>query len=712
LTYLLKLEPISRYKKYNILSTVKNCKKINSNYIHLSIDELSNSDTVIMKSCTGTGKTTTTAKVIKEFNSKQKRPKKILSIISKKTLAKQHIKSFSDADINLINYLDKNKTIENDNIVCCINSIMLFKDVPEYEFNNYIVYIDEIASFLNDVTHNETLRGKLKLCYQILMRIFKNCHKLILSDAKINDNVFNFIKIREKYKTNTMFINNEFQKYLNVPAIRIRDEQLQLNMMIEHVKNNDYFLCASDSCKTITKLYYECKKNYTADDADEKFILITAYNEFNIYDASEQFINKFVFYSPSIIFGIDFTIDIKQDVFIYNRGRTLDPSAIFQQTTRTRNIKNLYYYSEIKNSEPIYENLEACKNYYENLSTTSQEINEVCGQFDDEENEIICKNTFFDIFTYNEYVTDIYQTNKTAHYENILKYNGFILSEIGQIKTISKATNKILNEPIEEIKENAFNELIENGKTSDVVLSANLNMLKLADTDNEIKLQFKSEITDKFKLDEHLNIIRCFKEEEFIQQKIFDLERDNYNITNLASIYHKIKNLIILENKMNIKRFEVDAKINNITFYDIPDNEFKLLSKIFSITKRTKPKNIDDLFKLYIYMVRHLLTSKSLTVSRGTTRATQTKVFYKINIDFIKYHIDLNLFSNPYLKYYDDNLLTKYEIQKPIRPIKQYISQPTIQDDIFIDDDDEDNRYDVYKKTLSHLDDDINNDDN
>ena len=31
----------------------------------------------------------------------------------------------------------------------------------------YIVYIDEIASFLNDITHNETLRGKLKLCYQI-----------------------------------------------------------------------------------------------------------------------------------------------------------------------------------------------------------------------------------------------------------------------------------------------------------------------------------------------------------------------------------------------------------------------------------------------------------------------------------------------------------------------------------------------------------------
>jgi hypothetical protein len=112
-------------------------------------------------------------------------------------------------------------------------------------------------------------------------------------------------------------------------------------------------------------------------------------------------------------------------------------------------------------------------------------------------------------------------------------------------------------------------------------------------------------------------------------------------------------------------------------------------------------------------MVRHLLTSKSLTVSKGTTIKTKAKTFYKIDIEFIKHQIDLNLFSNPYLKNYDDNILAKFNIQKPIRPIKQYTSQSIIQDDIFInDDDDEDKRYDVYKKTLSHLDDDINNDDN
>jgi hypothetical protein len=243
LTHLLKLESIARYKNYqHLIKPSTNNRQINSKFIQLTADELTNSDTIIMKSCTGTGKTTTTAQAIRAYNSMERKPKRILSIISKKTLAKQHEKSFSDAGITLTNYLDKNKKLSNDNIVCCVNSIMLFKDIPEHEFSNYIVYIDEISSFLSDITHNETLRGKLKLCYQILMRIVKNCHKLILSDAKITDNVFNFIKTREMTKPKTISIENSFKKYQDVPAIKIRDEQLYLDMMIEHVEKNNYFL--------------------------------------------------------------------------------------------------------------------------------------------------------------------------------------------------------------------------------------------------------------------------------------------------------------------------------------------------------------------------------------------------------------------------------------------------------------------------------------
>ena len=582
LRYILKMEPVSRFKPYNMLSKQLESKQINSKYIQLTKENLINSDTIIMKSCTGTGKTTTTAQAIRKYNLGLKKPKRILSIISKKSLASQHIKSFNDAEIILTNYLDKNKRLSNDNIVCCINSIMLFKDVHEYEFSNYIVYIDEIASFLNDITHNETLRGKLKLCYQILMRIVRNCHKLILSDAKINDNVFNFIRTREQVKEKTSYIENLYQKYANIPAIRVRDEQLQLQMMIEHVKTDNYFLCASDSCKTITKLYMECLKYNTAD----KFILITAYNQFEIFDASEQFKNKFVFYSPSVIFGVDFNIDDAQDVFIYNKGRTLDPSAIFQQTTRTRNIRTLYYYSELANNDPYYEKIDDCKQLYSNINQTSKEINEVCVYLNENDKETIVENTFFELFTYNEYVTDIYETNKTAHYENILKTNGFILSQIGQVKKMSKAMNDELNQPLLEIKEQSFNDLIETGHTEDLLLSSNIEMLKLQNIDSEIIETYKDIICDKFKLEEHLNIIRSLKDEEFVQQKIFDLERDNYTISVMSSTYHKIKHVHQLESRMKITRYQVDVKLDDVTFYVISENEYALISKVFQNCKK------------------------------------------------------------------------------------------------------------------------------
>ena len=41
---------------------------------------------------------------------------------------------------------------------------------------------------------------------------------------------------------------------------------------------------------------------------------------YRVKDASEGFKGKFVFYSPKKTFGVDFTIDVPQDVFIYISG--------------------------------------------------------------------------------------------------------------------------------------------------------------------------------------------------------------------------------------------------------------------------------------------------------------------------------------------------------------------------------------------------------
>jgi hypothetical protein len=156
-----------------------------------------------------------------------------------------------------------------------------------------------------------------------------------------NDNVFELLKTRSN---NKIYIENLFKKYNGINAIKINNENTFLNKLKYNCSNNKYFFFGSDSCRIVTDFYNECIK--TATDKS-KYVLITSKNNNIIYNASEELKNKFVFYSPSITFGVDFSIDTPQDVFIYINGNSILPSGSFQQTTRTRNINKLYYYCNV-----------------------------------------------------------------------------------------------------------------------------------------------------------------------------------------------------------------------------------------------------------------------------------------------------------------------------------------------------------------------------
>ena len=95
-----------------------------------------------------------------------------------------------------MNYqIEENDTIldiKNDNVVITINSLLQLINIPDEEFFNYIVYIDEIASFLECCTHNSLLYNIINLFNKLLLKIVKNTHKIIVSDALINECVFNY----------------------------------------------------------------------------------------------------------------------------------------------------------------------------------------------------------------------------------------------------------------------------------------------------------------------------------------------------------------------------------------------------------------------------------------------------------------------------------------------------------------------------------------
>ena len=84
------------------------------------------------------------------------------------------------------------------------------------------------------------------------------------------------------------------------------------------------------------------------------------------------------------------------------------------------------------------------------------------------------------------------------------------------------------------------------------------------------------------------------------------------------------------------------------------------------------------------------MTSDIIVSKKGTTRANQ-KITYTLNKDLIKFHIQLNMYANPYLINFDDNLLMYVGIEK-----KQKIKN----DDMFIEDDD--NIIALYKSSQAH----------
>ena len=114
---------------------------------------------------------------------------KFITLTTRTTLSDQHKETFEN--INLASYQDNCDLYKKRAITICLNSLERLSFLDDDEMKNYILYIDEVSSFL-EFTHNETLKNSMKQIYYILMKFIKNCNKIIVSDALINDNVIHF----------------------------------------------------------------------------------------------------------------------------------------------------------------------------------------------------------------------------------------------------------------------------------------------------------------------------------------------------------------------------------------------------------------------------------------------------------------------------------------------------------------------------------------
>jgi hypothetical protein len=610
-----------------------NIKNITFNKKHLEIDDdiFDYYDTLIIKSDTGTGKTTHTGKQLNRYFNYVGKKYQLVSIVNLINLAKQQSKSFKDSNVQIKSYKDDDVDFIDGNFIICINSLKLLDEMDDYYFNNKIIYIDEVTSFLEGLTHNEKLNDYIKTIYDILIKLLKRAHKVITTDATIMDNVFDFLKFRNDDKK--VYIVNEFKKYQNIEAVRMKDENIFLNNINEHIEKNKYFLFGSDSCEIITKIYLKCVKDYS--DKAKDMILITSKSKFDIKDANMDFLNKWVFYSPSIVTGVDFSIEQKQDHFIYIKGNSISPVSIYQQTTRNRNIDKLFYYVESTNKNEKYNSLEAVKNNYKKLIEINKNINNICKQFDEKEDTYINENMYFNLFCYNEYILDIYSTNKRLHYENILKDKGFIIKSEGEIKKANQKSKKIMKELYD--NQDLVNEYLLDtnvNKKKDIKYLDLISDIKFFNLqNNEDVLKYKTILNDKFEKTQFLNFIKLFncESDEII------LNKNTFDIKNITSINEKIKIIKKLYSDHKIKYLSLD-EFDKVTSINISNDEFIYIKKLFRCEKE-KPINISELKYLIVG------TLKNLIGKLGIINAIQNK--NKKNISVYSYS-----FENDKIQFY------------------------------------------------------------
>ena len=67
-------------------------------------------------------------------------------------------------------------------------------------------------------------------------------------------------------------------------------------------------------------------------------------------------------------------------------------------------------------------------------------------------------------------------------------------------------------------------------------------------------MECKEIITDKFKLTDHLNIIRMMKSDVYLDDKINMMDNTGYGVKTFSSSYHKIKLIRKLETSYSIGR--------------------------------------------------------------------------------------------------------------------------------------------------------------
>jgi hypothetical protein len=573
--------------------------------IEQSISELLKYRYICLKSATGTGKTTVLKKIIIATGINN-----IISITSRVNLAGEHMKN-----LNLAFYLDMKTPGDFENCDRLVIQLESLKKCNYKLFKNSIVILDEVNSLLSHL-RSPTMNKKRRETYLYLIELIRNASYVISMDCDLSD--WNITFLQEIRKDDYIVYYNTIKNKIGTTAIIYDFPQTMIDIMLEHLITGKHFIACFDSLKQMNLIIEFLDKNCTG---KEKWLIYSSEVDYKLID-TKTWIDRFVFFTPSIIYGIDYSYK-KVDVFSFTYKKHLNPLQVYQMISRGRDQGKLHLYCTEKLGHIKYKS-----------------VNDVIHEI-----ELYEKNFGVLLPLYSNYIDIDDKPYRTMFYnyifiDSLLKTNikGYLIDIL-----IDKGYDITYETKFCEDK------LLKPGMSLKTIKERICNMLSL-DKENLTDLEKRLASDDKT-LDKHFNLRLLLNDS--IDDKLIESITQNLFIETLKHKNTKIKICKELMNLLEINNLESLNKNVSKHFTRNIENEW-LYNNIITIKKTFDIRTIKyDTFTYYNIYTLFITILKSLF---DNNLFTGIKIQLK-NIKYVYYEFNKQIFNEHKLliKKFDDN---------------------------------------------------------
>lgn len=532
----------------------------------------------LVKSETGTGKTTMIKDLRKRFNTYA-----IISIVSRRSLADCH-----EIEFNLTNY---QKVDDHD-----VNEVYQFDSIEKVETHGkpFILIIDEVASVCSHIlnTMKKCSENRITLI-DTLRELLADCKIAVGMDRNINQGTINFINslVALTTKKSILFINDYYKVKLT-PVTVYEDKYFMIEKIVNMLKNDKKVLVCSNLNNKFKREIVECvKKQLNLQSCD---MLIYSGNEGEeTINTSEWADKKLIAATPSIVYGVSSNYGFNVFSFYYkaNHWTAFDMN---QQINRERKPESINIYCE-DNVRTPYGTIEQAKKEHTYNFKIVMDVNE-------EDAFLTYYPIILKLLHYQTYM-DSYYLNYKHHLLDLLREKGYTNIRFN-CKNITDTNKQSITKDIAKQKE-YINNLVERYFKDDIDNKRALDILdKMAvfGLDNtelkKDKLDKKKEIIDKgisLFIDNHkyvqlvnylLFITNCNGLKVNDKGHYISNTEDIYEIT-VKSNKFKVQLLRELKDKLGIKNNgdEYDS-FDRTNFNEQINVDTNDLKKVFNSTKK------------------------------------------------------------------------------------------------------------------------------